>query len=1615
MTRVQKLTQGGAIALLIVSAVAVLGVWASPALAAGTPGAVPGLASTTHPDPAAWYPAVNASFVWSAAQETGGTIAGYSFTFDQSKTSVPPATSGAALSYLPRVNYTVGSGPAEDRVADLNGDGKLDIVAENAGANTVSVLLGNGDGTFRTAVSYATDSNPWSLEVGDVNGDGKLDIVTCNEAASTVSVLLGNGDGTFRSAVNYSTGSGTSPECMRLGDLSGDGKLDIITANAGTDNISVLLNRGDGTFGAPTMFSTATHPTSIAIGDLNGDGKQDIVTANYATSNVSVLFGNGNGTFQAAVNYACGAQPETVALADLNGDAHLDIVTANYVDSASVLLNKGNGTFATNVDYATGSGPYSLDVADLNHDGVIDIVTVNHAGNNVSVLLGNGDGTFATHVDYATGNGPFWVALGDFNHDGYGDIAATNETDGTVSVLLGSGYFRPASGTLAASFSGLTDGTWYFHVCAIDNKGVAGLPSTCQVNVDTVAPITSASDDVRTVAGSGWADTAQTVKLTANDASSGVATTYYTIDAVQHTYSAPFQVSAAGAHTITWWSVDGAGNIESAHTGYVDIDLTAPVTTATTDPSAWTNGSVQVTLSATDTGGSDVAATSYQIGSDAPQTYSGPFTVDNATTVTYWSTDNAGNVEAPQTLTPQIDKQAPVTTATTDPSAWTNGSVQVTLSATDTGGSDVAATSYQIGSDAPQTYSGPFTVDNATTVTYWSTDNAGNVEAPQTLTPQIDKQAPVTTATTDPSAWTNGSVQVTLSATDTGGSDVAATSYQIGSDAPQTYSGPFTVDNATTVTYWSTDNAGNVEAPQTLTPQIDKQAPVTTATTDPSAWTNGSVQVTLSATDTGGSDVAATSYQIGSDAPQTYSGPFTVDNATTVTYWSTDNAGNVEAPQTLTPQIDKQAPTASDDVPDGWQTTAQTVTIEASDQGGSGLAGLQCTLDGVDQALAADGGSFAVAGDGTHTITYSATDKAGNASAPVTRQLCIDGAAPSTTASVDPAGWTRGSVQVTLSASDGVSGVAATSYQIGSGSVQTYTGTFTVSNAATIKYWSTDKAGNAEAPQTLTPQIDTLAPVTSSGDLTAAGTGWQPGPVNVTLDARDSGSGVAGTSYSIDGKGMQPYTGTFTVSGDGSHEIDFFSVDNAGNREATEKGYVNIDSTGPTIVTTGLQDKPDTGWQTSAQPVTLQATDPASGVAAVSYSIDGIAQPTYSEQFAVSGEGSNVVSYSAVDNAGNVTSGVGYVNIDTTPPVTTTNDLVAAPDTDWVHDAQQVTLEAHDDGCGGITTWYTLDGGAAVQYAGPFTVAGVQSHIVTYYSVDALGNRGDTQTGYVNIAPDEALITLTSGLAGTNHTDWRNTPAIVTLKPSGGGGTITTQYSRDGGSTWLPYTAPFSVDGDGPQRVDYRSRDDVGDDWQQGTGYVNIDSTAPVTTATAPTTPQRAAVVVALKASDVQSGVNATFYRVDGGAWQQGDSALIAAPANHKNDGLHTVSYYSLDNAGNGDASLARQVTVRIDTTRPSFTLRTAKPVTVPRGRQLSLRYRARDAGGTCKLVVTLSHKVGKRVVKYSYTLSTRHVSSWQTTKVRLTRPRGTYTAQLRLCDPAGNLSAAKTIRVTIR
>jgi autotransporter-associated beta strand protein len=368
--------------------------------------------------------------------------------------------------FQPQLTYPAGAYPLYITIGDVNRDGKLDLAIVNYLDNTVSVLLGNGDSTFQDRTTYATGPNPDSVAIGDVNGDGKSDLVVANQSYNdqhllTVSVLLGNGDGTFQSQISNTADAGGFS--VAIGDLYGDGIPDAVVPNIWSNTVSVLLGNGDGTFRNPIINLTGASPFSVAIGDLNGDGKPDLVVSNESSNTLSVLLGNGDGTFQAQTTYATGSVPNSVAISDLNGDGKLDVVVANADDTVSVLLGNGDGTFQAQTTYATGLEPFSVAIGDMNGDGKLDLVVANSV-NTVSVLLGNGDGTFQPQITYATGPAPSSVAIGDVNGDGRPDLVVANWGNNTASVLLnnapafvGSAYtIDKTAPTVAVSIVGST-------------------------------------------------------------------------------------------------------------------------------------------------------------------------------------------------------------------------------------------------------------------------------------------------------------------------------------------------------------------------------------------------------------------------------------------------------------------------------------------------------------------------------------------------------------------------------------------------------------------------------------------------------------------------------------------------------------------------------------------------------------------------------------------------------------------------------------------------------------------------------------------------------------------------------------------------------------------------------------------------------------------------------------------------------------------------------------------------------------------------------------------------------------------------------------------------------
>ena len=334
----------------------------------------------------------------------------------------------------------VGAAPVAVAIGDFNGDGNADLAVANSGG-PLSILLGNGDGTFRAGGSFAAGANTYSVAVGDFNGDGKADLAVTDFSGGSVGVLLGNGDGTFQAVMNNRLG--TNPQSVVAGDFNGDGKADLAVTNFYSANVSILLGNGDGTFQAPVNYSTGsgTEPYGIAVADFNGDGKADLAVSTIYPGNpgaVSILLGNGDGTFRTAVAYPAGSQPDAIAVGDFNADGQADVaVTDSAGNNVIVLLGNGDGTLRPAVSYPAGSEPDALAVGDFNGDGIADLAAGNYGSGNVGVLLGNGNGTFQAAHNYPVANGVLGLAVADFNGDGKADIAAATGSNGQVAILLG--------------------------------------------------------------------------------------------------------------------------------------------------------------------------------------------------------------------------------------------------------------------------------------------------------------------------------------------------------------------------------------------------------------------------------------------------------------------------------------------------------------------------------------------------------------------------------------------------------------------------------------------------------------------------------------------------------------------------------------------------------------------------------------------------------------------------------------------------------------------------------------------------------------------------------------------------------------------------------------------------------------------------------------------------------------------------------------------------------------------------------------------------------------------------------------------------------------------------
>ena len=366
--------------------------------------------------------------------------------------------SANAFGLSPATDYSVGKDPVSIVNADLNRDGYLDLAVANMTDNTVSVLLGNNDGTFGARTNYTVGTKPMSVVLGDANNDGLTDILTANSGSNTISILLANSSGGFNSAISVTAAD--ELESLAVGDVNNDLINDIVYTNTSQRTFSLLLGQSttSASFASPVMFTVGNSPVSIILADFNKDTFLDVATANRDDNTASVLLGNGSGQFTPQIAYAVGAGPQSITSGILTGNPsdttkYLDIVVASrYSSTVTVLVNNGSGAFATTGQFTAGTWSAAVAIGDINGDNLADLVTADEGSNTISVLCGRGDGTFGPPVPYSVGRYPDDLTLGDFNSDGHLDIATANHlgvtsstTQNSISVLLGDRRFAPST------------------------------------------------------------------------------------------------------------------------------------------------------------------------------------------------------------------------------------------------------------------------------------------------------------------------------------------------------------------------------------------------------------------------------------------------------------------------------------------------------------------------------------------------------------------------------------------------------------------------------------------------------------------------------------------------------------------------------------------------------------------------------------------------------------------------------------------------------------------------------------------------------------------------------------------------------------------------------------------------------------------------------------------------------------------------------------------------------------------------------------------------------------------------------------------------------------------
>ncbi|HET8626431.1 MAG TPA: PxKF domain-containing protein, partial [Thermomicrobiales bacterium] len=1050
---------------------------------------------------------------------------------------------------------------------------------------------------------------------------------------------------------------------------------------------------------------------------------------------------------------------------------------------------------------------------------------------------------------------------------------------------------------------------------ATDKAGNATSTTVSGIKIDRTAPSTAAS-----VAGtlfSGWYAGPVTVTLTANDNLSGVAQTYYSVDGgAPHPYKGSFAFDQGGTHTLTFWSVDTAGNTENqtapGHSLTLQVDKTPPTITgavsAQPNGNGWYNAPVMVSFTCADneTGIADCPA---------PVIVAGP---GKNLAVTGTATDNAGNTNSATVGGINIDLAAPTLAgvATTQPNAagWYTGNVTIHWAGTDElSGIDPATQPADsvITGEGSNLGAGPVTVS----------DLAGNVSAPASVSGiKIDRRPPQISgaATTQPNAagWYNASVTVHFTCADPALADGSAGSGVAQCPSDQVLSANGADQGASGS---ATDVAGNTSAPFTVGGiNIDALPPQTTAAlscTGSNGWCRGqTATVVLTATDqTGLSGVKEIHYTVNGGQEKVASGasvsvtvPLAAQSgAATVKYYAVDNAGNLEAQSGVSLLYDNLAPTITHAQSPaangaGWTNADTTVQfIAVDDPGGSGVdvSTVACGSGGTVGPVAADGSvtcSATVSAEtpaGGLTVNAQAADKAGNvgsdaAVVKLDKTPPTIGGAPTTKPNGN--GWYNGPVTVAFACSDALSGVASCQAPITvttDGANQTVTGV------------ATDIAGNRATAPVGGINIDT-APPTISGKATTApnGNGWYNGPVAIHFTCSDALSGI------------QQCPADVVLNKAGANQaVSGTAVDNAGNAATYTVSGINIDLTSPTLTGAAATPANAAGWYNTDVTINWTGTDDLAG-------IDPATQPAAS---VITGEGSNLgASAKIADKAGNVGTGtVGGIKIDRTPPTISGAPTTQPNAAGWYKGAVTVHFTCADPALADGTPG---SGVAQCPSDQVLSADGADQGVASGPAADVAGNSstGITVKG-INI--DTQAPQTTAALSCTGSNGWcRGSSATVVLTAAdqpGLSGVKEIHYSVNGGQEQVADGASVTVTvpldaTSGQATITYHAVDKAGNTEAPAGASINYDNIAPTVT------PTLSPAANAAGWSNATTTVHFTAVDNPGGSGVDPTSVTPDVTVSAETAG-QVVTGQAQDYAGNVGTT---SVTVELDMTAPTIT-----------------------------------------------------------------------------------------------